>query len=176
MSLATITFITMRPPGASRARMASQVSWSNVIVEAKSGAADVDGDGVVERMVVKNELAEIGDPAIEVVGQREKLLRDHEADRIVVDDGERLAEMRQPGGKVAAAASEHQDIGRARQQLVHQLDIGEDAFAVGGRLTLAHARLEIDAGPVLQGFHDLDLAVPALIASQQPHSSPPSIK
>jgi len=86
---------------------------------------------------------------------------DHEADRIVVDDGQALAETGQPGGEIAAAASQDEDVRRARQQLVHQLDVGEDALAVRRRLALPHALFEIDAGAGLRAFDDLDLAVPA---------------
>ena len=138
----------------------------------KTRAADIDGDGVVARRVPIDELAEIGDHADETVGQREEFLGDHEADRIVVDDRQLLAEPGQPRGEVAAAASQHEDVRRRRQQLVHQLDIGEDALAVGRGLALQHALFEIDAGPIVKGFDDLDLAVPALITSQQPHVPP----
>jgi len=37
----------------------------------------------------------------------QKLMRDHEADRIVVDDRQPLTETGQPGGKVSAAASQN---------------------------------------------------------------------
>ena len=60
MSFVTITFMTMRPPGVSRARMASQVSTSNSSSKLKIRTSDIDGDAIVKQIVVENEFAEIG--------------------------------------------------------------------------------------------------------------------
>src|SRR5882672_1915469 len=143
------------------------------IVELKAGTTDIDGDAVVKRVVVIDEFAEIGDHAWQIIRQSKELMRDHEADRVVVDDRQPFAQTGQPGGKGSAAASQHEDLFRARQKLFHELDIGEYALTVGRRLTLPHTLFEIDAGSVPRTFDDLDLAVPALIAPQQPHGRQP---
>ncbi len=78
------------------------------------------------------------------VRQSEESLCDHEADRIVVDDGQLFPETCQSGGEVSAAAPQDKYVRRAMQELIHELDVAEDALAVGRRLTLPDAFLEID--------------------------------
>ena len=131
---------------------------------------------VVKRIVVINKLPEIGGHAWQIIRQSKKLVSDHEADRIVVDDRQLFSKTRQQGGEIPAAASQHQDVRRAMQKLVHELDVAEDALAVGRRLTLPDALLEIDPRSIRGAFDDLDCTVPALIAPQQPHLTSPCIK
>src|SRR3979490_1409266 len=100
------------------------------IAELKTRTADIDGDAVVKRIVVIDKLSEIGDHAWQIIRQSKKLVSDHEADRIVVDDRQSFAKTGQPGGKGSATASQHEDFFLAVQKLVHQLDVGEYALTV----------------------------------------------
>jgi hypothetical protein len=100
-------------------------------------------------------------------------VREHETDRVNVDDGQSLPETRQPCRKIPAAAAQDQDVFGARQELVHDLDVGEHAFAVGRRLTLSHAFFKVHARTVPRALDDIDLPVPTLITSQQSHDRQP---
>ncbi len=176
MSFATSTFMTMRPPGCQP--RADGIAGLDVefIVKAKIRTSDIDGDPVVKQIVIENEFPEIGHDQRQSVRQPKISLSDHEADRIVVDDRQLFSETRQSGGEISAAASQDENVRRAMQKFVHELDIAEDALAVGRGLTLPDAFLEIDPRSIRGAFDDLDCAVPALIASQQPHLSSPCIK
>ena len=146
------------------------------VAEPKIRTAHVDRYSVVKEVVIENEIPEIGNHQWQAVGQRKEFLGDQEADRIVVDDRQLLAETGQSGGEVSAAASQDEDVCRMMQQLIHELEVTEDALAVGRRLALPDTLLEVNSRSIRGAFDDLDRAVPALIAPQQPHLMSPCIK
>src|SRR6478736_2757898 len=146
------------------------------IIKAKIRASDIDGDRIVKQIVIENEFPKIGHHQRQSVRQPKISLSDHEADRIIVDDRQPFSETRQPGGEIPSAASQDQNVRRAVQKLVHELDVAEDALAVGRGLTLPDAFLEVDPRSIRGAFDDLDRAVSALIASQQSHLTSPCIK
>src|SRR5258708_24753530 len=86
-----------------------------------------------------------------------------------MDDGKSLDETRQACREISAATAQDEDVFGPGQEFVHELDVGEHAFAVWRRLALPHAFFEVHTRSVPGTLDDIDLPIPPLITSQQFH-------
>src|SRR5216684_3135789 len=137
--------------------------------ESESGSSDVDRNAVVVCAVIEYEFSKVGDDTGQFVRQIEIPVREHETDRVNIDDGQSLAETPQPCRKISAATAQDEDLFGPRQEFVHELDVGEHAFAVWRRLALSYPFFEIHACTVPRTLDDSDLPIPPLITTQQFH-------
>jgi hypothetical protein len=135
--------------------------------ETESRSTDVDRNAIVIGAVIEHEFSKVGDDAGQFVRQIEILVREHETDRVNVDDGQSLAETRQPGRKIPATTAQDEDLFGPRQQFIHELDVGEHAFAVWRGLALSYPFFGVHACTVPRTLDDIDLPILPLITTQQ---------
>jgi hypothetical protein len=72
--------------------------------------------------VIEHEFSKVGDDAGQFVRQIEIPVREHETDRVTIDDRQSLAETRQPCREISDATAQDENLFGPRQEFVHKLD------------------------------------------------------
>ena len=102
-------------PAAGRQTCADGVAGFGIELfrEPESRSSDVDRNAVVICAVIEHEFAKVGNDAGQFVRQIEIFVREDEADRVDVDDGQSLPETRQPRREISAPAAQDEDVFRS---------------------------------------------------------------